>query len=720
MFRKSWSALSLMVFVLLLVAVAPSARAQPNVIAKVIITDEEMEAQAREGKHPLVIAHVSVLDDKGRQVSGLRKEDFTIKEWPKPISEFSVSEERQGVAVALLVDVSGSMEDRGLSGTRLKDAREAVKRFVEKLDEKDMVSIFTFAKEVERIQPLTAGREGMEDWVAKGIAVPSGEAGKYTSLFDAVYEAIGELTASEERWGPGFARMKKAIFVFSDGMDNASLHNPSDVRDKLLKEDPKGKISVYAVGVGSEEIYDAYKARFDDLIKLADFTQGKFIHYFGKDEEEAASAKEELDRAFDRFLSQRMQYVISYPTEACADIVRLSVEVNGRADEAEVKIPPVDPIVKLSGVQEGQMIWGKVDLKPEILLEQCPIREITYFVNGQKMVTMGPPFTWKWDTSALPFRLETPPTIKVDEQGNGLIESVVVRMEAIDQKGRVAADEVSGLTVKILPPEIKVRIRRVIERRGSWRTSLEDTKPKELPVEIKIAWPGQPRKIKKVEYYLNGQLMHATASLEHKLDISTLGDFKKESRLTLKVRAIDELGLFKEVNIPLTVKVHGENFWEAVSRIAGRQFRLSTLPTWIALAAAIAALVLFLTRPRMVVAPVREAFVKVTEALGIVEKAELLEIGEDGKIINRYRVRQQMSLGRDPRQVDIAFDEPHVSRLHASLVKEGEDFVLYDEGSKWGTWVNKRRLRFKGSQVLRDGDVIGLGPAIRLRFKRKE
>jgi len=119
---------------LLFISLTPSVRSQSNV-AKVTITDEGIEAEDREGKHPLITAHVSVLDDEGRHVPGLGADDFSVKEWPNPIPEFSVAEERQGVAVAILADVSGSMADRGLSDTRLQDVQEAVGRFMGSLRE---------------------------------------------------------------------------------------------------------------------------------------------------------------------------------------------------------------------------------------------------------------------------------------------------------------------------------------------------------------------------------------------------------------------------------------------------------------------------------------------------------------------------------------------------------------------------------------------------------
>ncbi|MCI0397701.1 MAG: FHA domain-containing protein [Chloroflexi bacterium] len=73
-------------------------------------------------------------------------------------------------------------------------------------------------------------------------------------------------------------------------------------------------------------------------------------------------------------------------------------------------------------------------------------------------------------------------------------------------------------------------------------------------------------------------------------------------------------------------------------------------------------------------------------------------------------------IGRSPAQADIVFENDiTVSRLHASIVQEGEEYHIYDENSTSGTWVNEQRLTEYG-HLLQDGDEIRLGAA-RLRFR---
>jgi predicted component of type VI protein secretion system len=59
--------------------------------------------------------------------------------------------------------------------------------------------------------------------------------------------------------------------------------------------------------------------------------------------------------------------------------------------------------------------------------------------------------------------------------------------------------------------------------------------------------------------------------------------------------------------------------------------------------------------------------------------------------------------------VDVAFDDPTVSRLHAELVRRGPHVYIADLGlSTNGTRVNGRPV---GRRTLRDGDVVSFGTA---------
>jgi MFS family permease len=75
--------------------------------------------------------------------------------------------------------------------------------------------------------------------------------------------------------------------------------------------------------------------------------------------------------------------------------------------------------------------------------------------------------------------------------------------------------------------------------------------------------------------------------------------------------------------------------------------------------------------------------------------------------------KPEVTLGR-AETCDVGlFGDPGVERVHARIRREGDHFVLCDEGSATGTFVNDERLR--GPRVLRCGDAIRLGRCV-LRF----
>ena len=70
---------------------------------------------------------------------------------------------------------------------------------------------------------------------------------------------------------------------------------------------------------------------------------------------------------------------------------------------------------------------------------------------------------------------------------------------------------------------------------------------------------------------------------------------------------------------------------------------------------------------------------------------------------------RSLYIGRDQSRAQIVFDDPTVSRLHARLVEEVEGvFMLHDEGSASGTFVNDERIDLQPRE-LHSGDLIEFG-----------
>jgi DNA-binding response OmpR family regulator len=83
-------------------------------------------------------------------------------------------------------------------------------------------------------------------------------------------------------------------------------------------------------------------------------------------------------------------------------------------------------------------------------------------------------------------------------------------------------------------------------------------------------------------------------------------------------------------------------------------------------------------------------------------------------------IRQQWPLDRTVTRIgrladnDIVIEDRWVSRYHAEIRREGQQYFVHDLGSKNGTFVNGRRLT--GPHLLVDGDQISAAPLHVLTF----
>jgi VWFA-related protein len=157
----------------------------------------------------LVRVSAIVRDENGRFVQNLTKDDFEVldSDEPREISEFR--QERAGVSVALLFDVSGSMKHT------LPEAREAATHVLSWLEPDDEASVFTFDTRLDEVTPFTRGLKALPG--SMETVMPFGA----TSLHD----AIAQLT---ERVGTREGR-RRAVVVFTDGRDNHSRLAPAEV-----------------------------------------------------------------------------------------------------------------------------------------------------------------------------------------------------------------------------------------------------------------------------------------------------------------------------------------------------------------------------------------------------------------------------------------------------------------------------------------------------------
>jgi Ca-activated chloride channel homolog len=151
-----------------------------------------------------------VRDSKGRFVQDLTKRDFEVLDngQTRPISD--LQNDLAGVSVALLFDVSGSMEGH------MPYAREAATHLLSWLNGyNDEAAVYTFDTHLDERAPFTPGLRTLPDSLTS--VVPFGA----TSLHDAIALTARRVGEREGR--------RRAVVVLTDGNDNASRLKPEDV-----------------------------------------------------------------------------------------------------------------------------------------------------------------------------------------------------------------------------------------------------------------------------------------------------------------------------------------------------------------------------------------------------------------------------------------------------------------------------------------------------------
>jgi Ca-activated chloride channel family protein len=169
-----------------------------------------------------------VRDQKGRFIRDLTAADFEVFDSGRMRSITDFRQEAAGLSVALLFDVSGSMEGQ------LAHAREAASTLLGALDPaRDEAAVFQFDTRLEETVPFTPGLRRLP--ASMSTVVPFGA----TSLFDAIARTAERITVREGR--------RHAVVVFTDGLDNASKLTASQVSGIASSID----VPVYVVGIVS-------------------------------------------------------------------------------------------------------------------------------------------------------------------------------------------------------------------------------------------------------------------------------------------------------------------------------------------------------------------------------------------------------------------------------------------------------------------------------------
>ncbi len=188
----------------------------------------------------LVEVYATVYDHRGGYVDGLARDSFQVFDDGKSeqITNFETS--GQSLSCGILLDTTGSMAEA------LPRVKNSIVRLIDGLDPQDSVAIYTFDSRLMVRQEFTTDKQ------AAKRAILRTRAEGQTALFDALSEAAQEVAA---RAG------KKALIVFTDGDDNASVLNASAAVTRAKKLG----IPLYAIAEGEATRSHNLRKILDDL-----------------------------------------------------------------------------------------------------------------------------------------------------------------------------------------------------------------------------------------------------------------------------------------------------------------------------------------------------------------------------------------------------------------------------------------------------------------------
>lgn len=252
----------------------------------------------------LVLVPVAVTDAKNRPVIALEKQDFAVYEENKPQDIRYFSAEEAPMSIALLVDTSESMSDK------IDTERAAIVEFFNNANSADEYFAITFSK---CPQLLAGPTESMDELERRLIAVKPGGS---TAMLDAVYLAESKLRSARYQ--------RRAIFIISDGGDNASRYTLKEIKSLARESD----VQIFAVG-----LFDTFFKTIEErlgrmwLSEITDPTGGRTLTVGSVANLPKAAA--ELSR------EMRNEYVLGYRPSSTATSKwrKLKVRVTSTAGE---------------------------------------------------------------------------------------------------------------------------------------------------------------------------------------------------------------------------------------------------------------------------------------------------------------------------------------------------------------------------------------------------
>ena len=237
----------------------------------------------------LALIPVTVLDPRGRMVTGLDADNFQILEDGIPQKITSFGSEDAPLSIGIVLDLSGSMESKFVR------ARKALSEFLTTCNPQDEFFVVGFNDRPAIIVDYTSDVEDVE---ARMVMLKPEHR---TALIDAMYLGVNKLKQAKYD--------RKALLVISDGGDNRSRYTEGELT-RVVRE---SEVQIYSIG-----IFDQYAPTEEEqngpvlLKEISESTGGRLF---------VVMNMEDLSDIAERISEElRDEYVLGYtPTDRRRD-----------------------------------------------------------------------------------------------------------------------------------------------------------------------------------------------------------------------------------------------------------------------------------------------------------------------------------------------------------------------------------------------------------------
>ncbi len=259
----------------------------------------------------LVNVFVTVTDERGAPLAGLKKENFALQEDGKE-QKIAVFDKESALPLSIVLAVDTSLSTRKDLPLELASARRFAHAILRPMD---ALSLYQFSETVSELTSFTSDLRIIDR------AIDHVRTGAATALYDALF--LGS-EALEPRQG------RKVMVVITDGGDTMSK---VDYKEAVRAAETAEAILYSIIVVPIEASAGRDTGGEHALIQLSQDTGGKYFY---------ASSLPQLDEAFHQISDElRTQYLLAYyPSQRLSDsdFRRIQVTVGGLPVESGCKV----------------------------------------------------------------------------------------------------------------------------------------------------------------------------------------------------------------------------------------------------------------------------------------------------------------------------------------------------------------------------------------------